>query len=110
MATDLLDSLPAEQRRLLSVARRALAYRAPLRMTPHRDEGGAELPAASCARGWEGLIAKRADGHYQPRRSGDWLKAWTRDGMLRHPRYLGLRNDRAAEEVVRERPSGRAAG
>ena len=29
---------------------------------------------------------------------------WTRDGRLRHPRYLGLRNDKPAEEVVRERP------
>jgi bifunctional non-homologous end joining protein LigD len=27
---------------------------------------------------------------------------WTRDGRLRHPRYLGLREDKAAEEVVRE--------
>ena len=25
-----------------------------------------------------------------------------RDGRLRHPRYLGLRDDKAAEEVVRE--------
>ena len=30
---------------------------------------------------------------------------WTRDGKLRHPRYLGLRDDKAPEEVVRERPS-----
>jgi bifunctional non-homologous end joining protein LigD len=29
---------------------------------------------------------------------------WTRDGRLRHPRYLGLRNDKPPEEVVRERP------
>jgi bifunctional non-homologous end joining protein LigD len=29
---------------------------------------------------------------------------WTRDGRLRHPRYLGLRNDKRPEEVVRERP------
>ena len=28
---------------------------------------------------------------------------WTRDGRLRHPRYLGLREDKAAREVVRER-------
>jgi bifunctional non-homologous end joining protein LigD len=28
---------------------------------------------------------------------------WTRDGRLRHPRYLGLREDKAPEEVVRER-------
>ena len=30
---------------------------------------------------------------------------WTRDGRLRHPRYLGLRDDKPAHEVVRERPS-----
>jgi bifunctional non-homologous end joining protein LigD len=30
---------------------------------------------------------------------------WTRDGRLRHPRFLGLRDDKAAREVVRERPS-----
>jgi ATP-dependent DNA ligase len=31
---------------------------------------------------------------------------WTRDGRLRQPRYLGLRDDKLAREVVRERPSG----
>jgi bifunctional non-homologous end joining protein LigD len=30
---------------------------------------------------------------------------WTRDGRLRHPRYLGLRDDKAPRDVVRERPS-----
>jgi DNA ligase D-like protein (predicted ligase) len=30
---------------------------------------------------------------------------WTRDGRLRHPRYLGLREDKAAAEVVRESPA-----
>jgi bifunctional non-homologous end joining protein LigD len=30
---------------------------------------------------------------------------WTRDGRLRQPRYLGLRNDKPAKQVVRERPS-----
>jgi DNA ligase D-like protein (predicted ligase) len=29
---------------------------------------------------------------------------WTRDGQLRHPRFLGLREDKPAREVVRERP------
>jgi bifunctional non-homologous end joining protein LigD len=29
---------------------------------------------------------------------------WTRDGRLRHPRYLGLRDDKPAHTVVRERP------
>jgi len=27
---------------------------------------------------------------------------WTRAGRLRHPRFLGLRDDKAASEVVRE--------
>jgi bifunctional non-homologous end joining protein LigD len=30
---------------------------------------------------------------------------WTRDGKLRQPRYQGLRDDKAAREVVREIPS-----
>jgi DNA ligase D-like protein (predicted ligase) len=30
---------------------------------------------------------------------------WTRDGRLRHPRYLGLRDDKRPEDVIRERPS-----
>ncbi|MGW7259702.1 non-homologous end-joining DNA ligase [Streptomyces sp. NPDC054834] len=189
-------SLPLRTRK--SLLRRALHPRSPLRLTPHRNVGGAELLADACGRGWEGLIAKRADGPYQPRRSTDWLKLkceqgqefvvggftepagsrvglgalllgyhdhdgdrvlryagkvgtgfdrrtllalrerldglrrdtspftgpvreararwvapelvaqiafteWTRDGMLRHPRFLGLREDKKPEAVVRER-------
>lgn len=30
---------------------------------------------------------------------------WTRDGKLRHPRFLGLRTDKSPSDVVRERPS-----
>jgi DNA ligase D-like protein (predicted ligase) len=29
---------------------------------------------------------------------------WTRDGRLRHPRFLGLRDDKSPQEVVRELP------
>jgi bifunctional non-homologous end joining protein LigD len=29
---------------------------------------------------------------------------WTPDGKLRHPRYLGLRDDKSPGQVVRERP------
>jgi bifunctional non-homologous end joining protein LigD len=29
---------------------------------------------------------------------------WTNDGLLRQPRFLGLRDDKVANEVVRERP------
>ncbi|MEU7057938.1 non-homologous end-joining DNA ligase [Streptomyces sp. NPDC046197] len=190
--------LPLRTRK--SLLRRALTYRSPLRLTPHRNEGGADLLAASRAHGGEGLIAKRADSSYRPGRSGDWLKLkceqgqefvvgaftepagsrvgldalllgyyadgrlryagkvgtgfdrrtllsprerldalrvperpfdgpvreararwvrpepvaqvafteWTRDGMLRHPRFPGLRDAKSPREVVRERPSGSA--
>ena len=30
---------------------------------------------------------------------------WTRDGLLRHPRYLGLRDDMPPRQVIRERPA-----
>ena len=33
------------------------------------------------------------------------FQEWTRDGRLRQPRYLGLREDKAAGDVVREVPS-----
>ncbi|MFI5658745.1 non-homologous end-joining DNA ligase [Streptomyces sp. NPDC051684] len=196
---DLLRVDGADVRRLplrtrKSLLRQALTFTDPLRFSTHRNEGGAELLADACARGWEGLIAKRADSTYQPRRSGDWLKLkcahgqefvvggfteptgsregigalligyyegdrlryagkvgtgfdrrtllalrarldelhqprspftdrvaertahwarprlvaqiefseWTRDGMLRHPRYQGLRDDKDPTGVVRE--------
>lgn len=192
-----LTRLPLRTRK--SLLRRALDPGAPLRFTQHRNQGGAEELAKACARGWEGLIAKRADGPYRFRRSGDWLKLkcareqemviggftepsgsrigfgalllgyyekgalryagkvgtgwdtaslralragldrietrrspfagqvrergahwveprlvaqiafgeWTRDGMLRHPRFLGLRDDKAPHDVVREIPRER---
>ena len=41
----------------------------------------------------------------EPRLVGQFaFSEWTRDGRLRHPRYLGLRDDKRPEEVVRERP------
>ena len=35
---------------------------------------------------------------------------WTDDGRLRHPRFLGLRQDKEPGEVVRERPASSGAG
>jgi bifunctional non-homologous end joining protein LigD len=41
----------------------------------------------------------------EPRLVGQFaFSEWTRDGRLRHPRYLGLRDDKRPEDVVRERP------
>ncbi len=184
-----------ERKRLL---RALLSFEGPVRYTPHRRRGGEEYFAEACRKGWEGLIAKRADAPYATGRTDRWLKfkcesgqelvvvgwtdpegsrvalgalllgywdrkggddlvyagkvgtgfsqavlrdlharlsalevetspctkgplprkavhwarpqlvaqvaftEWTRDGQPRHPRYLGLREDKSASEVVRE--------
>jgi bifunctional non-homologous end joining protein LigD len=171
-----------------------------LRFSTHRNGDGETFFQEACRKGWEGLIAKRADSPYTEKRSRDWLKfkceqgqelviggftaprgsrsefgalllgyydgegrlryagkvgtgfdeamlrslgarlrslqvdappfadadairergvtwvrpdlvaqlaftEWTSAGRLRHPRFLGLRDDKPAREVVREAPS-----
>src|SRR5581483_7996631 len=53
---------------------RALSYADPLRFTTHWDAEGEAAFRDACARGWEGVIAKRADSSYVQRRSTAWLK------------------------------------
>ncbi|MFJ9948338.1 non-homologous end-joining DNA ligase [Kitasatospora sp. NPDC091207] len=65
-------ALPLRTRKAL--LRDALDFDDPLRFTPHRNTWDQDLLDHECARGWEGLIAKRADSAYVHRRSGDWLK------------------------------------
>lgn len=186
-------ALPLRARKAL--LRDAVRFGDPLRFTAHRNTAGVEEYRRACARGDEGVIAKRADAPYSPGRSRDWLKfkcvrdqelviggyteprgsrvgfgallvghhdgrdlvyagkvgtgfdaaslralharlqqlgrprspftrgrpgephahwvdpvlvaqvgftEWTRDGLLRHPRFLGLREDKDPAEVVRE--------
>lgn len=186
-------SLPLTARKEL--LRESLALDEPLRYVSHVEEEGEAYYREACKRGWEGLIAKRADSRYGGGRSKDWLKfkcsfeqelviggytepegarshfgalllgyyeegdlryagkvgtgftqktladlharmkrlerpdppfagkppvrkgahwlkpqlvaqigfsEWTTDGKLRHPRFLGLRTDKKAREVVRE--------
>lgn len=193
-----LTALPLRERKRF--LRKALSFQGPVRYTPHRNERGEEFFCEACAKGWEGLIAKRADSPYVHGRSGSWLKLkcsfqqelviggftppqgarqhfgallvgyyegeelryagkvgtgysektladlgarlgalvvekspflrgggqprvarwveprlvgqlafgeWTRDGKLRHPRFLGLREDKRPREVVREAQSAR---
>jgi bifunctional non-homologous end joining protein LigD len=188
--------LPLRSRKAL--LRRALGFEGPVRYLPHRNRDGEACFREACEKGLEGVMAKRADSPYAPRRSRDWLKfkcsreqelviggftsprgsrtdfgallvgyyedgdlryagkvgtgfdhrtleqlgerlrrleqssppfvdaqpvprgthwtrpelvaqiaftEWTRDGRLRHPRYVGLRQDKRPREVVRERPS-----
>lgn len=189
-----LRSRPLRERK--SILRERFDFDDPIRFCRHRNESGPEVLEDACRRGWEGLIAKRADRSYRSGRSRDWLKLkcvarqefvvvgftdpqgdrnglgalvlgyntddgemrsagrvgtgfdtaerdrlrellderrrsdapiadadgssdvhwvepelvcevgfteWTTAGSLRHPRYLGLRDDKDASEVVRER-------
>ena len=185
-------ALPLRERK--ARLRKLLSFDGPIRYTQHRNRDGEALYREACRKGWEGLIAKRADSLYVHGRSRDWLKLkcsaeqelviggytppkgsrtelgalllgyyedgrlryagkvgtgftrvtlrdladrlrplectnapfadevrergatwveprlvaqvgfseWTRDGRLRHPRFLGLREDKAAADVVRE--------
>ncbi len=189
------EPLLDRKRRLKSL----LGWKDPIRWTPHRVQAGEDWFAEISRRGWEGLIAKRADAPYVGGRTDNWLKfkyeagqelvvvgwteptgsrvalgalllayydrpgdtedlvyagkvgtgfsdrvladlherlsrlevdrspctrgklpsvgvhwarpelvaevaftEWTRAGQLRHPRFLGLRTDKAAKDVVRE--------
>jgi bifunctional non-homologous end joining protein LigD len=50
-------------------------------------------------------VRERTAHWVQPRLVGNIaFTEWTRDGRLRHPRFEGLRRDKDASEVVRERP------
>lgn len=188
-----LTRLPLLQRK--AVMSNLIAASPTIELVQHTPEEGEALLEDACAKGWEGLIAKRADAPYTTGRSKDWLKfkcskeqefviggftdpqgarvgfgallvgyfdgdllryagkvgtgyndallrelaarmkklerdespfegkpplrknvhwiapelvaqvgfsEWTRDGRLRHPRFLGLRDDKQANEVVRE--------
>ncbi|HYI38603.1 MAG TPA: non-homologous end-joining DNA ligase [Thermoleophilaceae bacterium] len=68
---DLRDRPLTERKRRL---RDALDFGGPLRLSAHRRENGEEYFAEACRKGWEGLIAKRADSRYTAARSKDWLK------------------------------------
>jgi bifunctional non-homologous end joining protein LigD len=54
--------------------RRALRFGGGVRVTAYRNGDGERFFEEACSRGWEGLIAKRADSPYVTTRSRDWLK------------------------------------
>ncbi len=57
-----------------ALLRRLLRFDDPLRFTIHRRGAGEAFWREACGKGWEGVIAKRADAPYVPRRSPDWFK------------------------------------
>lgn len=69
---EILDALPLRTRKAL--LRRLFQFDDTLRFTPHRNENGEAFFERACEKGWEGVIAKRADSKYRHSRSRDWLK------------------------------------
>jgi bifunctional non-homologous end joining protein LigD len=52
-----------------------------LRFSTHRNRDGEAFFAEACRKGWEGLVAKRADSPYTSKRSKDWLKLKCEQGQ-----------------------------
>lgn len=104
------------------ILRGVLSFSGPLRFTEHREHDGERCWREACDKGWEGVIAERADARYRGGRGRDWLKfkcenaqefviggftepQGSRAGQLRHPRFQGPRRDKDPADVVREVPS-----
>jgi len=67
-----LTNLPLVDRK--AVLRDVVWYDDPIRFTPFRTTGSAAMLRQACAKGAEGIIAKRAESRYTSARSSDWLK------------------------------------
>jgi DNA ligase D-like protein (predicted ligase) len=52
-----------------------------LRFSTHRNRDGEAFFEEACRKGWEGLVAKRADSPYSAKRSKDWLKLKCEQGQ-----------------------------
>lgn len=64
--------LPLRERKPL--LRGLMPFDDPIRYSEHRDGNGEPFWDEACARGWEGLIAKRSASRYLAGRTRDWLK------------------------------------
>src|SRR5699024_7532056 len=66
-----LRARPLRERKQLLAE--TFSFTDPLRLSTHRDRDGERYYREACERGWEGLIAPRADGRYRNGRSSAWL-------------------------------------
>jgi bifunctional non-homologous end joining protein LigD len=93
-----VTSLPLDARRNLLVS---LPLRPPMGLVERLDEPNPWERA--CREGWEGVVAKRRDAPYEHKRSRHWFKMKCEADKLRHARLVGVREDKVAREVGRER-------
>jgi len=71
---DKYDLTEIDLRSRKKLLRKAISFQKQIRYTPHRNGEGQKYLSEACSKGWEGLIAKRADSLYSGKRSRDWLK------------------------------------
>jgi len=67
-----LTGMPLIDRK--AVLRDVVWYDGPIKFTPYRTTGSAQMFRDACARGAEGIIAKRSESRYLSARSTEWLK------------------------------------
>ncbi len=67
-----MTSIPLLGRKML--LEQALPYADPIRYLAPIPEAGEDDFLEACDKGWEGLVAKRADSLYVSGRSSDWRK------------------------------------
>lgn len=60
-----------ERKKLL---KKRITFRSGVRYTTHRKSQGEKFLKEACKKNWEGVIAKKAESKYVPKRSRDWLK------------------------------------
>ncbi|GAB3387340.1 non-homologous end-joining DNA ligase [Amycolatopsis echigonensis] len=75
------DTTPLSLRQRKAILRDAFVFDDPLRLSAHRNTEGEKYFEEACRRGWEGVIAKRADAPYHHGRSPDWLKFKCQQGQ-----------------------------
>jgi DNA ligase D-like protein (predicted ligase) len=68
------DTTELHLRARKSLLKKAFSFKDPLRFLPHRNGQGEDFLDEACRKGWEGIIAKKAQSTYAHKRSGDWLK------------------------------------
>jgi bifunctional non-homologous end joining protein LigD len=68
------DTRPLPLRERKQILHALLPFDDPVRFTQYRTTEGEAYYREACAKGWEGLIAKRADAPYRGGRTRDWLK------------------------------------
>ena len=71
---DLTRSPLQERKRLLQDLLRAAPAAGPLRYSDHIVGGGAAVYDQACRLALEGVVSKRADAPYRPKRTRDWVK------------------------------------